>query len=153
MDDLDKLLGVGGMAVVYRATHRNGNEVAIKMLHPELSFEPNIKERFLREGYAANKVKHAGAVTVFDDDVADDGAAFLVMELLEGETLQGRMERKGGKLPPAEVLALAEQLLGVLAAAHDKGIVHRDLKPENVFLNRDRRRSRCSTSASRGCAR
>lgn len=131
---IDALLGLGGMAAVYRATHRNGNEVAIKLLHPELSLEPGIRDRFLREGYVANRVKHPGAVTVFDDDVAADGAAFLVMELLEGETLQGRMERLGGRLPADEVLELAEQLLDVLVAAHEKGIVHRDLKPENLFL-------------------
>ncbi|MCC6217428.1 MAG: protein kinase [Polyangiaceae bacterium] len=134
---LDRLLGVGGMAAVYRATHRNGNEVALKLLHPELSREPGIRERFLREGYVANKVKHPGAVTVFDDDVTADGAAFLVMELLHGETLQARLDRMGGRLPAGEVLGLAEQLLAVLGAAHARGIVHRDLKPENLFLCED----------------
>src|SRR5450755_3669237 len=81
---LDRVLGVGGMAVVYKATHRNQAEFAIKMLHPELSFNEDIRTRFLREGYAANSVKHPGSVRVVDDDVAEDGAAFLVMELLDG---------------------------------------------------------------------
>ncbi len=131
---LDRLIGVGAMAAVYRATHRNGNEVAIKMFHPELCDHPEAKRRFIREGYVANKVKHCGVVTVQDDDVADDGAPFLVMDLLEGESLGARRIRKGGKLPPDEVLSLVDQLLDTLAAAHEKGIVHRDIKPDNLFL-------------------
>src|SRR6185437_15259161 len=83
---LDAQLGAGGMATVYAATHRNGKRVAVKVLHPELSRDPVIRERFVREGYLANKVGR-GAVTVDDDDVTEDGAVFLVMELLEGETL------------------------------------------------------------------
>src|SRR5580693_4122965 len=100
---LDALLGVGGMASVYAATHRNQKRVAVKVLHPELSAHPEVRARFLREGYLANTVGHAGAVTVDDDDVLEDGSAFLVMELLEGETLEQRRERAGGKLPLAEV--------------------------------------------------
>ncbi len=133
---LDELLGVGAMAAVYKATHRNQNEVAIKMLHPEVSFHPEIRQRFVREGYAANKVKHQGAVTVLDDDVADDGSPFLVMELLEGETLEARSKRQGRKLPTHEVLSLTDQLLGTLIAAHEQGVLHRDVKPENLLLTR-----------------
>ena len=133
---LDVLLGVGGMAAVYAATHRNGNRVAIKMLHPELSINPQVRSRFMREGYVANSVGHDGAVRVIDDDTAEDGAAFLVMELLDGETLEGRRERAGGRLSEDEVLSLTDQLLEVLIAAHAHGIVHRDLKPENVFVTR-----------------
>jgi serine/threonine protein kinase len=131
---LDKLLGVGGMASVYAATHRNQKRVAVKVLHGELSRHPDVRARFLREGYLANTVRHSGVVMVDDDDVLDDGSAFLVMELLEGETLDARQTRRGGTLPVAEVLAFAEQVLGVLVAAHEKGIVHRDLKPENLFV-------------------
>src|SRR5689334_11889696 len=90
---LDQLLGVGGMASVYAATHRNQKRVAIKMLHPELSFNAAVRKRFLREGYVANTVQHPGAVSVDDDDVGEDGCAFLVMELLDGETLEARWER------------------------------------------------------------
>jgi serine/threonine protein kinase len=136
---LDALLGVGGMAAVYAATHRNGSRVAIKILHTELSVNAQVRQRFLREGYVANTVAHDGAVKVADDDIAQDGSAFLVMELLDGETLQGRRERLGGTLSEDEVLSVADQLLDVLAAAHTKGIVHRDIKPENVFLTRDGR--------------
>ena len=135
---IDKVLGIGGMATVYAGTHRNKKRVAIKMLHAELSFDPRVRERFLREGIAANTVGHRGAVEVFDEDVADDGIAFLVMELLDGETLESRRVRKGGTLPAAEVLSLVDQLLDVLAAAHHAGIVHRDLKPENLFYTSDK---------------
>jgi serine/threonine protein kinase len=134
---LDSVLGVGGMAAVYAATHRNQKRVAVKMLHEEFSRQTETRTRFLREGYAANVIEHSGAVSVLDDDVAEDGSAFLVMELLEGETLERRAERHGGRLPVGEVLGFADQLLDVLAAAHVKGIVHRDIKPENLFVMRD----------------
>jgi serine/threonine-protein kinase len=133
---LERVLGVGGMAVVYAATHRNQARVAIKMLHPEVALDREVTERFLREGYLANTVDHPGTVKVLDDDVSEDGAPFLVMELLEGETLEARWVRKGRRLPVSELLPVANQVLDVLATAHDKGIVHRDLKPENLFLTR-----------------
>lgn len=133
---LDRLLGVGGMAAVYEATHRNRKRAAVKMLHPEFSMNLGVRQRFLREGYVANSVGQAGAVAVDDDDVAEDGCAFLVMELLDGETLDARWERKGKRLPPGEVLSLIDQVLSTLCAAHAAGIVHRDLKPENIFLTR-----------------
>jgi serine/threonine-protein kinase len=135
---LDQLLGVGGMACVYAATHRNKKRAAVKMLHTEYSNERAIRERFLREGYLANSVGHHGVVTVDDDDIAEDGSAFIVMELLEGETLEQRWRRKGRKLPVLEVLAIADQVLDALAAAHEQGVVHRDLKPDNLFLTRER---------------
>ncbi|MEP7127149.1 MAG: protein kinase, partial [Byssovorax sp.] len=135
---LSRVLGVGGMAVVYLATHRNGNRVAVKVLHPELSLDPGLVARFAREGYVANAIDHRGAVRVLDDDVDVDGSPFLVMELLLGETLEERAQRSGGTLPQREVVALAHQLLDVLAAAHAKGVVHRDIKPENLFLTRER---------------
>src|SRR5262245_22960662 len=131
---LDEVLGVGGMASVYAATHRNQSRAAIKLVHPEIASEPEVTERFLREGYLANAVDHPGTAKVIDDDVSDDGSPFLVIELLEGETVEQRWERKGRRLPVYEVIAIADKLLDVLAVAHDKGIVHRDLKPENLFL-------------------
>ncbi len=132
---LDCVLGVGGMASVYAATHRNRNRVAIKVLHPELSVDESIRERFLREGYVANTIEHPGAVRVLDDEVTEDGAAFLVMELLEGENLEQRASRKGGVLSLVEALDVADQLLDVLAVAHEVGIVHRDIKPDNLFIS------------------
>src|SRR5580700_4337015 len=87
---LDVLLGVGGMAAVYAATHRNGSRAAVKVLHSELLVNEEARRRFVREGYAANKVGHEGAVKVLDDDIAEDGSLFLVTELLDGETLEDR---------------------------------------------------------------
>src|ERR1700722_11398569 len=116
---LDSLLGVGGMASVFAATHRNGNRVAVKLLHPELTLNKEALSRFLREGYAANKVEHRGTVRVLDDD-HEGSEAFLVMELLDGETVEALAERSSGVLNPSRVLILAYQVLDVLAAAHDK---------------------------------
>ena len=93
---LDSLLGVGGMAAVYAATHRNGKRGAVKMLHLELSTDGEARKRFLREGYVANAVAHPGAVSVLDDDMADDGSVFLVMELLEGQNIDARAEAQPG---------------------------------------------------------
>ncbi len=129
---VDRLLGSGGVADVYAVTHRNGRRGAIKILRPE-SVSPDLVERFFREGYVANKVGHPGAVTILDDDRTEDGAPFLVMELLEGETLAARCNRLD-TIGAADALRIADQILDVVAAAHAQGIVHRDLKPENIFL-------------------
>jgi hypothetical protein len=133
---LEALLGIGGMAAVYAATHRNGKRVAVKMLHSEFNHDDEVRTRFLQEGYAANTIQHDGAVSVLDDDLAPDGSAFIVMEMLEGETVEQRWERGGQHLPVGEVLWIAEQLLDVLVAAHSKNVVHRDIKPENLFVTK-----------------
>lgn len=132
---VDSLLDMGGMASVYAATHRNGNRVAIKLLHRAYAETEDVVRRFLEEGYVANKVGHPGAVAVLDDDVLDDGTPFLVMELLDGESLERRLRKD--VLAPSAVLYIADRVLDVLAAAHDKDIVHRDIKPANVYLTRD----------------
>jgi serine/threonine-protein kinase len=133
---LDGVLGVGGMAAVYRATHRNGNRVAIKMLHLEFSLDEDMRTRFVREGYVANGVDHPGVVKVIDDEVTEDGSVFVVMELLDGETVQARWERYDYKLWIGDVVRIATGVLDVLAAAHVRTIVHRDLKPENLFITK-----------------
>ncbi|WP_437285104.1 protein kinase domain-containing protein [Sorangium sp. So ce406] len=134
---LERLLGFGGMAVVYAGTHRNGMRGAVKILRRELSGDDDARSRFLREGYVANRVDHPGIVRVLDDDVTDDGSVFLVMELLEGETVEARRARApGGVLGAGEVIGIVDDLLDVLAVAHERGIVHRDLKPDNLFLTR-----------------
>jgi serine/threonine-protein kinase len=136
---LERLLGVGGMAAVYAGVHRNGARAAIKVLHQGLARNKEVRERFQREGYAANKVAHPGVVRVLDDDVVsegpDTGTAYLVMELLEGESLQDRVER-GQPIGEREFLEIADGVLDALRAAHDCGVVHRDLKPENLFFAR-----------------
>jgi serine/threonine-protein kinase len=134
---LDGVLGIGGMAAVYSATHRNGKRFAIKMLHAELAAHEDIRRRFVREGYVANAVDHPGAVSVLDDDVGDDGAAFLVMELLTGVSLDELWKRQGRRLPVGATLEITSQLLDVLAVAHARSIVHRDIKPANVYVLHD----------------
>jgi serine/threonine-protein kinase len=128
------------MAAVYAARHRNGARAALKVLHPEVARDETVRARFLAEGYAANKVEHPGAVRVLDDDTIkegeDKGSAYLVMELLEGESVLDRVKRLGGVLPESDVLAIAEDVLQVLEAAHARGIVHRDLKPDNLFVSK-----------------
>ncbi len=136
---LDAVIGIGGMASVYAATHRNQARVAIKLLHAEVAMDAEVTARFLREGYVANAVGHPGTVTVLDDDISEDKAPFLVMELLIGQTLDTMLAMEPDGLAPREVLPLLDQLLEVLTAAHEKGIVHRDLKPENLFLTGDGR--------------
>jgi serine/threonine-protein kinase len=130
---IDRLIGVGGMAAVYAATHRNNKRGAVKILHPQMGLNEEVKTRFLREGYVANAVDHPGAVSVLDDDTNDDGSVFLVMELLEGEALDTKLKRVG-RLPETEAVGITLAMLEVLAVAHPAGVVHRDLKPDNVFL-------------------
>jgi serine/threonine protein kinase len=134
---LDRVLGEGGMAVVYAATHRNKKQFAVKILHADLSRRADVRERFVREGLSANSLNHPGAVAVLDDDVAEDGAAFLVMELLHGEGVERIWARHNYILPLAAVLAIGDQLLDVLASAHTAGVVHRDIKPANLYLSAD----------------
>jgi serine/threonine-protein kinase len=137
---LERLLGLGGMAAVYAARHRNGARAALKLLHAHFAKDDAVRGRFLREGYAANRVEHPGAVRVLDDDSVSDGpdrgAAYIVMELLDGESL----EERAAHPPPideVEFLTIADAVLAVLAAAHENGVVHRDLKPANIFLAKD----------------
>ncbi len=133
---LDRLVGVGGMASVYAASHRNGAVAAIKILHPEFARIAEARSRFMREAYIANTAG-PGAVRVLDDDVDDEGAPYLVMELLTGESVDARAERMGGRLKVLEVLWIAHEVLVTLEVAHNNGIIHRDLKPENLFWTSD----------------
>ena len=135
---LEFLIGVGGMAAVYAATHRNGARAAIKILHPEFAGHQEVRARFLREAYIANKVDHPGTVQVLDDDIAENGEPYLVMELLAGESVESRAQRNGGWLHYHDVLSITEQTLAVLEKAHAAGVIHRDLKPDNLFLTTKR---------------
>jgi serine/threonine-protein kinase len=134
---LDRLIGVGGMAAVYEATHRNGSKVAIKMLHPTLMFDTGFAHRLVQEGYVANKINHPAAVKIYDDDTDEvDGAVFLVMELLQGNTLSAvRRQRK--RFAEIDALRMMIPVLECLGSAHQKGIIHRDVKPENLFVTPD----------------
>jgi serine/threonine-protein kinase len=131
---VERLIDVGGMGAVYEVKHRNGRRAAVKMLHNRYALDPEVRKRFLREGYVANKIDHPGAVAILDDDVTEDGSPFLVMELLIGQSLSGALSKSGGTVPAPDALAICGQVLEVLAAAHAHGIIHRDIKPANVFV-------------------
>ena len=129
-------IGEGGMGVVYLAEHLLiGRRAAVKVLLPELSSREDLVQRFFNEARAATAVKHPGIVEVYDFGY-QNGAAYIVMEHLEGESLEERLGRMG-VMPAADVLRLGRHIVGELAAAHEAGIVHRDLKPDNVFVVAD----------------
>lgn len=133
---IDQLIGLGGMSAVYAATHRTGHKVAIKVLHAALAPIAEVRARFRQEPYLANRVTHEGITRVLDDDVAEDGVPFVVMELLDGETLDELARRSGGRLPTEESLWIADRLLDILVASHAVGVLHRDVKPQNVVVTR-----------------
>jgi eukaryotic-like serine/threonine-protein kinase len=125
------------MGEVYRAKDtRLGREVAVKVLPSSFSTDPDRLRRFEQEARAASSLNHPNILTVHDVG-AQEGAPYVVSELLEGDTLRARLA--GGPLPPRRALGYSLQIAQGLAAAHEKGIVHRDLKPENVFVTRDGR--------------
>ena len=127
------VLGKGGMGVVYAAEHMLlGRPAAVKVLLPDLSSKQEVVQRFFNEARAATAIRHPGIVEIYDFGWTPEGAAFIVMEHLQGETLRDR--RKRGLMPWNLALAVTRQIAGALGAAHAKGIVHRDLKPDNVFL-------------------
>lgn len=131
---IEDLIGKGGMGAVYRAEHvHTGRKVAVKVLHPEFSGSAAEVERFRREARIAVQLSSPHVVEVLDFGQAPDGGLYLVMELLEGESVRARLDRER-RLAPDRVSSLLRQLLRGLDAAHRAGIVHRDLKPENLWL-------------------
>ena len=129
-----KVLGEGGMGVVYEAEHvAMGRRAAVKMMLAQNARDEKTIQRFFNEARATNEVRHPGIVQIYDCGTATDGAPWLIMELLEGETLGARLARLG-RLSVAETVDLGGQAASVLAAAHAAGIVHRDLKPDNLFV-------------------
>src|ERR1700733_969438 len=107
---LESLLGVGGSAAVYAATHRNTKRAAVKILHPELSTHSELVARFLREGYVANKIGHPGTVAVLDDDRAEDGSVYLVMELLDGVSLDRFTRPNEPPMPLRDIIRMMDEL-------------------------------------------
>jgi serine/threonine-protein kinase len=130
---LEAAIGEGGMATVYSARHRLVDRpCAVKIMNAALAKNEVIRERFRREAKAAQKLAHPNIIEIFDQGELPDGSLFLVMELLEGETLADVVFR--GKLSVERSLPIAIQIARALARAHDLEVIHRDLKPENVFL-------------------
>lgn len=126
-------LGRGGMGSVWRAEHVElRSPVAVKLIDPALAATKEGQSRFLREARAAGSLRSSHVVSVFDYGV-DDGTPFLVMELLEGESLAQRLEKRG-RMALADLQAIVKQVARGLTKAHTAGIVHRDLKPENIFI-------------------
>ncbi|HMU38290.1 MAG TPA: serine/threonine-protein kinase [Pseudomonadota bacterium] len=132
---VESQLGEGGMGAVYEATDETGKRVAIKVLHKEHASNQQIALRFINEARAICVVNHPGIVEVYETGQHTDGTAYIVMELLKGETLSARMKKSpGGKMPVLECVRLGRQIASALAAAHAKTIVHRDLKPDNIMI-------------------
>ncbi|PYS32376.1 MAG: serine/threonine protein kinase, partial [Acidobacteria bacterium] len=130
--EITALIGEGGMGRVFRARDAKlKRDVAIKVLPEEFSRDPERLARFQREAEALAALNHARIGAIYDLAEAD-GSRFLVLELVEGETLDERLRR--GPLPMSEALQVARQIAEALEAAHDKGIVHRDLKPANIKI-------------------
>ena len=133
---VDALIGRGGFASVYRATHLAvQQDVALKLLHPELRTDASQSERFVREARHAGRLNHPNSVRVFDCGATEDGVLYLVMEYLEGQPLS-MLTRQRLPIAVPRVLRIITQVAKALAEAHSLGLVHRDLKPDNIFLTR-----------------
>jgi serine/threonine-protein kinase len=132
---IDDRLGEGGMATVYRArTKLVDRPVAIKMMNPALASDPNVRERFRREAKSAQALTHPNVIEIYDQGETEDGTPFIVMELLEGETLSTLVD--AGPIQALRAVPIMIQIARGIARAHDLGVVHRDLKPDNIFVCR-----------------
>jgi len=132
---IDALLGRGGMATVYAATNRATRaQAAVKVLHLEFAQDSDVCDRFVREARIANSIQHAARIAVLDEGMSDRGEIFLVMELLEGTTLDDYRRARAAGAPIEEKLAFFDPVLELLGECHAAGIVHRDIKPANLFL-------------------
>ena len=133
---LDTLIGGGSFGTVFRARHLElDRDVAVKVLVTSAGTDPEALARFQREGKSACRVQHPNAVAVLDFGVNPGGVAYLVMELLQGRSLEKEIEDKG-PLTPRRCAEIVVPVCAALAAAHAAGVVHRDIKPSNVFLHR-----------------
>jgi serine/threonine-protein kinase len=138
---VEGFIAQGGMGAVYRARHiLLGDQVVIKTLRPEMRGNSEWLKRFQREGKAARAFRHPNSVTVYDLSSGSDGLIYMVMEYVEGHTLDRELKQRV-RFTPQDALAVLEPVADVLDSAHARGVVHRDLKPENIMLGRDDRGS------------
>ncbi|HEX8889764.1 MAG TPA: protein kinase [Pyrinomonadaceae bacterium] len=132
---IEEFIAEGGMGAVYRARHTLlGDKVAIKILPPEMRRNSAWLKRFQREGQAARRFHHPNSVIVHDLRASSEGDIYLVMEFVEGRTLDAEVAARGGRLSLTEALQIIEPVASVLDAAHAMGVVHRDLKPSNIMI-------------------
>jgi len=131
---IDSLLGEGGMGAVFEAEHlKLMKRVALKVIHPEFAGDGEVAERFAREAMASAQLEHPHVATATDYGTLPEGGAYLVMQLVQGESLSDRLDREGA-MDWALACEVIAQVADALSTAHKKGIVHRDLKPDNVML-------------------
>ncbi|MCK6548455.1 serine/threonine protein kinase, partial [Myxococcota bacterium] len=130
-------LGQGGMSVVYRARDRQlARDVAVKVLHDFLARQPDARKRFHREAVAVAKLHHPGIVEIFDYSGPEAKDSYIVTELIEGETLRERVDKRGRPAHPELAMLLVLELVRALKHAHEQSVLHRDLKPENVMITK-----------------
>lgn len=128
-------IGRGGMGVVYRGIDEDlGRTVALKFIPPELTDNPTVEQRFLREARAASALDHVNIGTIFGVEETDDHRRFIVMAYYEGQNLRQRMKDEGNPLTPDEAVGIAVQVARGLSEAHTRGVIHRDIKPSNILL-------------------
>ncbi|HEY0324338.1 MAG TPA: protein kinase [Pyrinomonadaceae bacterium] len=133
---IEALLGKGGMGAVFRARHiLLGDRVAIKVLPAQMRNNAEWLRRFRREGQAARRFRHPNSVQVYDLRTTPDGMTYMVMEFVEGRTLDAELKERG-RFTPQDAFATLEPITSVLNAAHAQGVVHRDLKPENIMIGK-----------------
>ncbi|MHA2062345.1 MAG: serine/threonine protein kinase, partial [Candidatus Sifarchaeia archaeon] len=129
-------LGAGGMGVVYKAEDtRLKRTVALKFLPPEMTRDPEAKERFIREAQAASSLQHNNICTIHEIDETEDGQIFICMDYYEGESLKDKIKDK--RLKTKDAIDITIQIAQGLEKAHEKGIIHRDIKPSNIFITHD----------------
>ena len=133
---VERRIGHGGMGDVYQLLQPDiGKRMAAKVLHAEFALRPDISERFFNEARATSLIDHPGIVEVFDHGQLDDGRPYLLMELLDGQSLAELIDSQGA-MALADVQRIVGEVGSALSAAHARGIVHRDLKPDNLFITR-----------------
>src|SRR5579863_653365 len=136
---LNRMLGSGGMATVWSVTNVfTEREFAIKFMLPQVARTPEAARRFLLEAKVSARINHPNIIEIIDVGQSEDGSLFLVMELLNGSSLDVAMRRQQPPMTVHELLLFMREVAVALDAAHRSGVVHRDLKPTNVFLHEDR---------------